>query len=84
MSSATEGRPLDWLERVSLWTSAFCLVGMTLLMLAEWPKVTAPRGAASAEMDWVIDLIKDVRSVRAEMNVPAGAKVPLVLCLMRQ
>ena len=35
MSSATESRPLDWLERVSLWTSAFCLVGMTLLMLAE-------------------------------------------------
>ena len=30
-------------------------------------------------MHWVIDLIKGVRSVRAEMNVPAGAKIPLVL-----
>ncbi len=30
-----------------------------------------------AEMNWVIDLIKGVRSVRAEMNVPAGAKVPM-------
>jgi len=27
-----------------------------------------------AEMEWVIELIKGVRSVRAEMNVPAGAK----------
>ena len=35
--------------------------------------------AAAAEMHWVIDLIKGVRSVRAEMNVPAGAKIPLVL-----
>ena len=35
MSSSGESRPLDLLERVSLWTSAFCLVGMTLLMLAE-------------------------------------------------
>jgi len=30
-------------------------------------------------MNWVIDLIKGVRSVRSEMNVPAGAKIPLVL-----
>ena len=30
-------------------------------------------------MNWVIELIKGVRSVRAEMNVPAGAKIPLVL-----
>ncbi|HEY8253284.1 MAG TPA: hypothetical protein VIG39_01515, partial [Rhizomicrobium sp.] len=40
-----------------------------------------PQGAetATSEMHWVIDLIKGVRSVRAEMNVPAGAKIPLVL-----
>ena len=30
-------------------------------------------------MYWVIELIKGVRSVRAEMNVPAGAKIPMVL-----
>ena len=30
-------------------------------------------------MHWVIELIKGVRSVRSEMNVPAGAKIPLVL-----
>ncbi len=30
-------------------------------------------------MDWVIRLISEVRAVRAEMNVPAAAKVPLLL-----
>jgi valyl-tRNA synthetase len=53
----------------------------TLLILAEWPKALTVEGAdaASAEMSWVIELIKGVRSVRAEMNVPAGAKIQLVL-----
>jgi valyl-tRNA synthetase len=53
----------------------------TLLISASWPALDAlpGAGAASAEMNWVIELIKGVRSVRAEMNVPAGAKIPLVL-----
>jgi valyl-tRNA synthetase len=53
----------------------------TLLLVAEWPSIAAPAGSgdASAEMNWVIDLVKGVRSVRSEMNVPAGAKIPLVL-----
>lgn len=52
----------------------------TLLIVAEWPKIAAPGASeATAEMHWVIDLIKGVRSVRSEMNVPAGAKIPLVL-----
>ncbi len=35
MSSELDGRPFDLIERVSLWTSAFCMVGMVLLILAE-------------------------------------------------
>jgi valyl-tRNA synthetase len=35
--------------------------------------------SADAEMNWVIRLISEVRSVRAEMNVNAGAKIPCVL-----
>jgi valyl-tRNA synthetase len=52
-----------------------------LLLVAPWPQIAAPGGsdAASAEMNWVIDLVKGVRSVRSEMNVPPGAKIPLVL-----
>jgi valyl-tRNA synthetase len=30
-------------------------------------------------MNWVIDLVKGVRSVRSEMNVPPAAKIALVL-----
>ncbi len=34
---------------------------------------------AASEMDWVVRLITSIRSLRAEMNVPAGAKIPMVL-----
>ena len=53
----------------------------TALIVAQWPGAIALplNDAAVAEMRWVIDLIKGVRSVRSEMNVPAGAKIPLVL-----
>jgi valyl-tRNA synthetase len=53
----------------------------TLLILAQWPKPHAIEGAeaATAEMSWVIEMIKGVRSVRAEMNVPAGAKIQMLL-----
>ena len=29
-------------------------------------------------MGWVVKIISEVRSVRSEMNVPAGAKIPLL------
>lgn len=35
MSSASEGRRFGLIERISLWTSAFCMVGMAVLILAE-------------------------------------------------
>ncbi|HUR42813.1 MAG TPA: class I tRNA ligase family protein, partial [Aestuariivirga sp.] len=35
--------------------------------------------AADAEIEWVIRLIAEIRSVRAEMNVPAGAKICCVI-----
>ena len=35
MSSESAGRPFDLIERLSLWTSAFCMIGMVLLILAE-------------------------------------------------
>jgi valyl-tRNA synthetase len=52
----------------------------SLLILAPWPKRFGLENAqADTEIDWVIRLISEVRSVRSEMNVPAGAKVPLVI-----
>lgn len=35
MSGPAEGRPFGLIERASLWTSAICMIGMVLLILAE-------------------------------------------------
>ena len=52
----------------------------TLLILAPWPKHRGLENAeADAEIGWLIRLISEVRSVRSEMNVPAGARVPLIV-----
>ena len=51
-----------------------------LLALSTWPVFEGLADAdADEEMNWVIKLVSEVRSVRSEMNVPAGAKVPLAL-----
>ncbi|MBI1364965.1 MAG: valine--tRNA ligase [Alphaproteobacteria bacterium] len=53
----------------------------TLLISARWPErhsaLDAPE--AAAEMNWVIGLISAIRSVRTEMNVPAGARIPFAV-----
>jgi valyl-tRNA synthetase len=51
-----------------------------LLALSAWPEgggLVDPE--AESEIGWVVDLVSEVRSVRSEMNVPAGAPIPLVL-----
>ncbi len=51
----------------------------TLLIGAEWPVL--PDGfidaAAEAEIGWLVDLVGEIRGLRAEMNVPPSAKPPL-------
>ena len=51
-----------------------------LLALTDWPDYGAERvdPDADAEMGWVIALIDEIRSVRAQMHVPAGARVTLI------
>ncbi|WP_026599412.1 valine--tRNA ligase [Methylosinus sp. sav-2] len=52
----------------------------TPLALAQWPDLSGLEDAAAeAEIGWIVDLVSEVRSVRSEMNLPAGAEVPLVL-----
>jgi valyl-tRNA synthetase len=52
----------------------------SVLALASWPRLSGLADAeADAEIGWVVSLVSEVRSVRSEMNVPGGAKVPLVL-----
>jgi len=52
----------------------------TWLIETNWPSYKGLGDAkADAEMEWVIRFISEVRSVRAEMNVPAGAKIASVI-----
>ncbi|GLQ57904.1 valine--tRNA ligase [Devosia nitrariae] len=50
------------------------------LILAEWPQMQGLEDPqADGELTWLMELISTVRSVKTEMNVPAGAKLPLVV-----
>jgi len=51
------------------------------LINREWPSYEAKLidVEAESEMTTVINLISGIRAVRAEMNVPPGSKVPLIL-----
>lgn len=53
-----------------------------MLIHADWPDY-APADlvdpAADHEMNWVIGLIESVRSARAQMHVPAGLQVPMLV-----
>jgi valyl-tRNA synthetase len=54
--------------------------GGGMLIAARWPDLpyNAIDPDASAEMDWVVQAISAIRALRAEMNVPPAARVPLL------
>jgi valyl-tRNA synthetase len=51
------------------------------LMSTRWPDLPADwiDAGAEAEIGWLVDLVTEIRSIRAEMNVPPGARIPLTL-----
>ncbi len=52
----------------------------TMLIMAAWPELEGLENKeAHEEIDWVIRLVTEVRSVRAEMNITAGARIPMVV-----
>jgi valyl-tRNA synthetase len=53
----------------------------SMLMLSPWPDLSSlpEHEDATAEMQWLIDLVSGVRSVRSEMNVPPAARIALYL-----
>ncbi len=54
----------------------------TMLVHADWPTYTAAdlvKPAADAEMNWVISVIENTRSARAQMHVPAGLYVDMLV-----
>jgi valyl-tRNA synthetase len=62
-----------------LWDKAarISTVRRQLLVLSPWPTPTFEDAAAADEINWLIDLIAAIRSVRSELNVPAAAMVAL-------
>ena len=52
-----------------------------MLIHADWPEYgnEVVDAAADREMNWVISLIDAVRSARAQMHVPAGLKIPMLV-----
>ncbi|WP_457579009.1 valine--tRNA ligase [Ensifer adhaerens] len=51
----------------------------TLLCHAEWPAPSYADDTAADEINWLIDLVSGIRSVRSEMNVPPAATAPLIV-----
>ncbi len=51
----------------------------TLLCHAAWPDPEFEDRDAASEMNWLVDLVSGIRSVRSEMNVPPAAMAPLVM-----
>jgi len=52
-----------------------------MLVHQDWPEYTAADlvdAQAAREMNWVVALIEQIRSVRVEMHVNAGAKIPMI------
>jgi len=55
--------------------------GEGLLLTAPWPESSrqAHDLAASSEMEWVVQAISAIRALRAEMNIPPAARLPLLI-----
>ena len=51
------------------------------LITASWPRVAdvPETDAARAEVNWVVQLISEIRTVRSEMNIPPAAKSAVLL-----
>jgi valyl-tRNA synthetase len=63
-----------------LWTLTAPPEGRSsLLCHARWPEPDFEDAEAAADINWLVDLVSGIRSVRSEMNVPAGATAPLVI-----
>ncbi|MDK4702482.1 valine--tRNA ligase [Rhizobium sp. CNPSo 4062] len=50
-----------------------------LICHADWPAPSYADNVAADEINWLIDLVSGIRSVRSEMNVPPAATAPLVV-----
>ena len=77
------GQPMIPFVTQELWEKLAAAANIArpgFLMAQAWPKyegLSAPD--AEAEMDWVVDVISAIRSVRNEMNVPASLQLAVTM-----
>ncbi|EJF75769.1 valine--tRNA ligase [Bartonella alsatica] len=50
-----------------------------MLALVSWPEEIFVDEKAASDINWLIDVVSEIRSVRFEMNIPAGTLAPLVI-----
>ncbi|PSM18025.1 valine--tRNA ligase [Nitratireductor sp. StC3] len=50
-----------------------------MLAVTDWPELAFEDETAAAEINWLVELVSGIRSVRSEMNVPPSATAPLVM-----
>jgi len=52
-----------------------------MLVVSQWPTLSLDLvdEVAAAEIDWIVRLVSETRSTRSQLNVPAGAKIALLL-----
>jgi valyl-tRNA synthetase len=62
-----------------LWDKLGHRAGHGMLIAQPWPQPTPVDADAEAEIGWLVKLISDIRSARAELNVPGGAKLKLLV-----
>jgi valyl-tRNA synthetase len=62
-----------------LWDKLGHRAGHGALIGQPWPALPSIDPAADAEMGWLVKLISDIRSARSELNVPAAAKLRLLV-----
>jgi valyl-tRNA synthetase len=49
-----------------------------VLALSQWPTPSYSDPVAAGEINWLVELVSAIRSIRSEMNVPPASKTPLV------
>ena len=62
-----------------LWAETATTPRESLLCHADWPLANVQDDVAQADIDWLIGLISEIRSVRSEMNIKPSLKMPLVV-----
>ncbi|MEP4292219.1 MAG: class I tRNA ligase family protein, partial [Rhizobiaceae bacterium] len=62
-----------------LWAETSAKPRDTLLTHAAWPEPELIDEDAAAEINWLVELVSAIRSVRSEMNIKPSLKMPLVI-----